>query len=135
MDHCPLEACTQARMTDYVEIMHSRLWAASLGLSGPPVSMCLSEALWASLGACSDGQFDDIIIIIIFWEHKKMVGLDAPKRHLKSSRRPKKAPKRLVLSTLGLSGPLYIGLSGPLCASLCLSEALWASLGFSGSLL
>ena len=28
---------------------------------------------------------------------------------------------------------MYVGLSGPLCASLCLSEAIWASLGLSGS--
>ena len=54
---------------------------------------------------------------------------------------------RLVLSTLGLSGPLYIytyicifrplwaslGLSVRLCASLRLSGLLWASLGLSGS--
>ena len=50
--------------------LHRPLWA-SLGLS---VRLCaslrLSGLLWASLGACSDGQFDDIIIII-FWEDNK----------------------------------------------------------------
>ena len=58
------------------------------------------------------------------------------------------AHDRLVLSTLGISGPvyihtyiqLYLGLSGPLWASLglsvslCASVALWASLGLSGLL-
>ena len=60
------------------------------------------------------------------------------------------AHDRLVLSTLGLSGPVYIhtykctwaslGLSGPLCESLCLcgslgfSGPLWASLGLCGPL-
>ena len=32
----------------------------------------------------------------------------ASKRHLKSPRRPRKAPKWLVLSTLRLSGPLFV---------------------------
>ena len=79
-------------------------------------SLCLSEALCASLGLWElalTGNLtgNSMTSSSSVGSIQKMVGLYIhmlPKRHLKSSRRPKKAPKWLVLSTLRLSGPLLV---------------------------